>query len=468
MATVLPALSRDKQKSSSMLPGLAVPRSGKARAPKIQKGARPSVGKLAGIEKADVSQFRNTYKHNLSIEILQEGYVSSFIELFELFDKQSEDRKKAGSESGVHEVPLLIDEHEKLDMLKSKLIEAEEARRTGEPDKSYMAFLDLAHYFEQFPADEWLIDNFHSQCMSESLRVAGDGGRKQAEANFNIGVALEKRGDLSSAVEYLETFYTLSMEQEWQDKIGDSLHDQACLQLYKTYTCLAEEIYEASPTGAIDYLKKAYSMAKEGGDRQEEGVASHRLGNAYEAVGDPEVATMYHKGFLERCKRDKDRLGIGRAHEALARCYQSEGKLELAAENYKEFVKIAEESGDEAIVSQASSSLATLYNMLGEYTLAVEYYAKAGATASNLDSERMELMNINQAISQSHHKLSSYSTTILPNTYRLNSSLVEWKDYRDESFIGLSRPETRNDSEIPPSGTPVNEPPAEEGHATPK
>ena len=92
-------------------------------------------------------------------------------------------------------------------MLKSKLIEAEEARRTGdsssfewfdfwvisltnltfnsssltlsssgEPDKSYMAFLDLAHYFEQFPADEWLIDNFHSQCMSESLRVAGDGG----------------------------------------------------------------------------------------------------------------------------------------------------------------------------------------------------------------------------------------------------------------------------------------------------
>ena len=59
-----------------------------------------------------------------------------------------------------------------------------------------------------------------------------------------------------------------------------------------------------------------------GGDRQEEGVASHRLGNAYEAVGDPEVATMYHKGYLERCKRDKDKLGIGRAHEALARCYQ--------------------------------------------------------------------------------------------------------------------------------------------------
>ena len=64
-----------------------------------------------------------------------------------------------------------------------------------------------------------------------SLNTTTSLGRKQAEANFNIGVALEKRGDLSSAVEYLETFYTLSMEQEWQDKMGDSLHDQACLQV---------------------------------------------------------------------------------------------------------------------------------------------------------------------------------------------------------------------------------------------
>ena len=36
-----------------------------------------------------------------------------------------------GSDSGVHEVPLLIDQHDKLDVLKSKLIEAEEARRSG-------------------------------------------------------------------------------------------------------------------------------------------------------------------------------------------------------------------------------------------------------------------------------------------------------------------------------------------------
>ena len=34
------------------------------------------------------------------------------------------------------------------------------------------------------------------RCMEESSKVEEDGGRKLAEANFNIGVALEKRGSL--------------------------------------------------------------------------------------------------------------------------------------------------------------------------------------------------------------------------------------------------------------------------------
>lgn len=158
--------------------------------------------------------------------------------------------------------------------------------------------------------------------MLESECVEDDGGRKQAEANFNIGVALEKRGDMSAAVEFLEKFYKLTMDQEWQDKVGDSLHDIASIQLYRTYTSLAEELYEEAPALSIEYLKKAYHMANEGGSKSEAGLASHRLGNIYEAVGDPEVATMYHKGYLDRCKRDKDKVGMGKAYEALARCQQ--------------------------------------------------------------------------------------------------------------------------------------------------
>lgn len=446
MTTTLPPVNPAGSKSVSTLPSL--PRSQRS-AKQLARGAgrpRQSIGKLAGIDRADVGAYRNSYKHNLSLEILQEGYVSSFIELFQLFDQQAADRESAGSDSGVHEVPLLIDQHDKLDVLKSKLIEAEEARRSGAPEKSYQSYLELAQYFENFPSDQWLIDHFHQRCMSESSKVEEDGGRKLAEANYNIGIALEKRGDLSSAVDYLEKFYNLTTEQEWQDKIGDNLHDIASLQLYRTYTCLAEELYEEAPSVSIDYLKKAFHMANEGGNRTEAGLASHRLGNIYEAVGDPEVATMYHKGYLDRCKRDKDKAGIGKAHEALARCQQSEGKLEEATEHYKEFVKIAEEVGDKGVYSQACSSLANLYNMLGEYGNAVEYYQKAAESMETDDKERIELMNISQAIAQTHHQLASYSTAILCNTAKLTATLVEWKDYRDDGFIEASRPSTRAES----------------------
>jgi hypothetical protein len=34
--------------------------------------------------------------------------------------------------------------------------------------------------------------------------------------------------------------------------------------LYRTYTCLAEELYEEAPSLSIEYLKKAFHMANEG------------------------------------------------------------------------------------------------------------------------------------------------------------------------------------------------------------
>ena len=43
-------------------------------------------------------------------------------------------------------------------------------------------------------------------------------------------------GDLSAAVEFLEKFYNLTTDQEWQDTVGDSLHDQAALQVRKPCT----------------------------------------------------------------------------------------------------------------------------------------------------------------------------------------------------------------------------------------
>lgn len=57
----------------------------------------------------------------------------------------------------------------------------------------YSSRLTLAQFFEQ-SGDNWLADHFYSSCLKTSLKIRGDGRRKECEANANMGVTLEKRG----------------------------------------------------------------------------------------------------------------------------------------------------------------------------------------------------------------------------------------------------------------------------------
>lgn len=76
-------------------------------------------------------RYRNTYKHNLCVDMLQNGFHLSFCELFALIRKQEESRQQAGPESLAWSMTLLKDEHEKLDVLKQHLTRAETAQRKG-------------------------------------------------------------------------------------------------------------------------------------------------------------------------------------------------------------------------------------------------------------------------------------------------------------------------------------------------
>lgn len=77
-------------------------------------------------------RYRNTYEHNLCLDMLKEGFHQSFQELFNLMEKQKQDIKSLGADSGLSDQPLLEDQPEKLDQLKYHLTTAEAAKRRGE------------------------------------------------------------------------------------------------------------------------------------------------------------------------------------------------------------------------------------------------------------------------------------------------------------------------------------------------
>ena len=85
------------------------------------------------------NRYRNTYEHNLCLDMLKEGFHQSFRELFNLMEKQKADIARLGTDSGLSDQPLLENEPAKLDQLKHHLTTAEAAKRRGEKINSILS-----------------------------------------------------------------------------------------------------------------------------------------------------------------------------------------------------------------------------------------------------------------------------------------------------------------------------------------
>ena len=78
-----------------------------------------------------ICRHRNSYEHNLCVDMLKEGFHQSFCEMFGLMSQQRKCHEMLGTESGLQEEPLIHNQPEKLDQLKYHLTAAETAKRRG-------------------------------------------------------------------------------------------------------------------------------------------------------------------------------------------------------------------------------------------------------------------------------------------------------------------------------------------------
>ena len=67
----------------------------------LQREAPPAAKQLskvglAGLTDLDIARHRQSYLHNTSVALLEEGYVNSFIEIFSLVESQKMQRELAG------------------------------------------------------------------------------------------------------------------------------------------------------------------------------------------------------------------------------------------------------------------------------------------------------------------------------------------------------------------------------------
>ncbi|CAK8684012.1 unnamed protein product [Clavelina lepadiformis] len=380
--------------------------------------------------KVDTSVYRNSYKHNLCIQMLKEGFHKSFEELFSLIEQRKQERLEAGIDSVLwQEKPLDVQE-EKLDQLLVYLTKAEAATRSGKWEEVYSCRHKLAQYFLE-TGDGWLSDHFFKTALETSLNIRLDGRKREAEAHCNMGLSCERNGDHEGASRHLEQFHQLSVGRAWRND-DDITHCQtACRHLSRVYTTLAES--NPSVQTCQSFLHKAYEMAKEGDDVLQIAQAALKLGRNYEQMRDSETAMEYLKSCLEAAQAIEDQHLIGEACEALAKSHQTQGNVNKSIEFLELFVETSRSDDRKREFIDACNCLGTIYNTLGYYEKSVNHYTSAYETSNEIEVNNEE-SSVLLGVAKGNQLLNDFKGNMeIPEPYMM-ARIVGWKDERINDF----------------------------------
>lgn len=383
----------------------------------------------------DTARYRNSLFHNLCVDMLQDGYHLAFKELFVLV--QREKQRSAELEFASNTVPVLLeDEQEKLQFMRDQLTSAEQAKRNGQSEKVYHAYLTMATHFKEL-GDFWLSDYFFEASFSSTMDIRGDGRCKEAEANWNLGLVCERQSNFTEAQRYFEEFHSLSDGKEWKAEDGVLFHTAACASLKRCYVSLAEHLPSEKKEEVLKFLHKAYDMANEGGDAKDIGNVGYLLGQKYDFYGDQDTAVTYYNEYLKSCEEQSDDLGIGRACQALATAHQRSGDMDGAVEDLKQFLRVSERAGDTEATQAACSDLGALYNSMGKYEQASKHFRRAfdsSLSEKDNDLDRVDEARCEYSVSLSHGLLTGCVEALMRNTRARLDSLNYWKSERVQGF----------------------------------
>ncbi|XP_069487343.1 tetratricopeptide repeat protein 29 isoform X2 [Ambystoma mexicanum] len=387
------------------------------------------------LSKEETALYRNSHKQTVCIAMLREGYHKSFSELFTLIERWNALREAAGPGSTIWQQKSLEEQTDKLDQLQHFLTRAEAAQRAGHYEEAYTNQHALAKYFQK-SGDDWLSNHFFECCFTTSQFIKVDGGRKEAEANENLGKVCEENSQLEKAAEHYEAFYHLTVGRKWTDETGRTQNSLACESLWRVYTLLADKMLENKEhKPAIKTLIKAFTMAKEGGDKKMEGSSAYRLGLAYLAAGQPQTAISTLNAYLNISEELGDIVGLGKAYEAIAKSLQSQGKILDSIQYLEKFIEIAKSNNMGQSLIEACTYLGEIYNTSGNYEKACDYFAEAYETATNLtDPLLLEVTQLHYGIGQAHKMMAPYCSHTEVADHPCIKLLVAWKESRSGMF----------------------------------
>ncbi|XP_019613998.1 PREDICTED: tetratricopeptide repeat protein 28-like [Branchiostoma belcheri] len=160
--------------------------------------------------------------------------------------------------------------------------------------------------------------------------------KEEVTAHTAVGNAYRVLGNIEQATSHFDTALQLAQQTE-------NLHGQ--MDVYcKMGDMQREQLH--SPRTAIQYYEQYLALARQLGDRREEGVADNRFGQSHYDIGEYEAALDWYQKHLKVSQDIEDKNKQITAHTAVGNTYRFLGRIEQATSHLDKALQLAQQTGD--------------------------------------------------------------------------------------------------------------------------
>ncbi len=281
--------------------------------------------------------------YNEGLELMREGNNLESKKKFELATQADPDFALAFSRLGQVYSNLGYDNEaerysrravelsQQLPVAERYLIEANDARVTGQTDKAIELYGNLV---KAAPGD--------------------------ANLQFTLASLYESKNDFDQASQH----YAKVLEQD----------PKSVAALLATGRV---QIKNGKPQDSLDYLNKAYSLAVRLENQEQKAAILHAIGVAYKLMDKPQDALKNYQDSIAIKREIGDKRGIAVSLNESAQVQDTMGQFAAAEASYKEALQIRRDIGDKRGMGDTLMDLGTLYGARGKHDDALKLYKEA-------------------------------------------------------------------------------------------
>ena len=155
------------------------------------------------------------------------------------------------------------------------------------------------------------------------------------------------------------------------------------------------EIKSGDPQGSLDPLNRAYSLAVQVGNQEQEGTSLHLMAVAYRMLSKPQEVLRNEQEALTIWRHIGQKRGLAFSLNEMARAQASLGKTKDALSNFQEALQIRREIGDKRGQGDTLLDLGNFQNERGDHDQALKMYKEALQLARDVGNESLQAICLN-------------------------------------------------------------------------